>query len=558
MKRTRDCIKKETPMNRRNHNTAALAAVLLLSAFSARSVNAASPPALIPAPQKLVMRDGSFELTRPVTIVAETDAEREAGTLAEELHSLLNSDPIAVAKPTEPGAIRLEIDPSLAAALGREGYRLTVTAGGVQIRAADEAGLFYGGTTLCQLLDTNGDSPSHPAATPATPLSIPCLEIEDAPRFAWRGLLLDPARHFLPVEFVKKFIRTMSLYKFNSLQLHLTDDQGWRLQIKKYPELTQIGSVRRESPKKGDRTQGDGTPHGPYFYTQEEIRDLVAFAAKRHVDLLPEIEMPGHFLAALSAYPQFSCRGVPIQVRTRWGIEPDILCAGNDDAIEFVKDILAEVCDLFPGRFVHIGGDEAPRDRWKECPRCQARIRSQGLKNEAQLQTWMNQQVEKFLEGRGRRMIGWDEILEGGLTPRAAVMSWRGMDGGKAAAQAGHDVVMSPTSHCYFDYAQARGPDEPEAIGGFVPLEAVYSFEPVPPSLPDSQRKHILGAQANLWGEYFWSGSDVEYFAFPRAIALSEVVWSPADRRDFSEFRSRLQRHALTLQRLGVRFRPID
>lgn len=545
-------------MNWRDRNPAALAAVLLLLAVSARGARAASPPALIPAPEKLVMRDGSFELTRPVTIVAETDAEREAGTLAEELRSALDSDPIAVAKPPEPGTIRLEIDPSLAAALGREGYRLAVTTQEVQIRAAGETGLFYGGVTLCQLLTANGDASSQPADPATARRSIPCLEIEDAPRFAWRGLLLDPARHFLPVEFVKKFIRTMSLYKFNSLQLHLTDDQGWRLQIKKYPELTRIGSVRRESPKKGDRTQGDGTPYGPYFYTQEEIRELVAFAAKRHVELLPEIEMPGHFLAALSAYPQFSCRGVPLQVRTRWGIEPDILCAGNDEAIDFVKDILAEVCDLFPSRFVHIGGDEAPRDRWKECPRCQSRIRSQGLKNEAQLQTWMNQQIEKFLDTRGRRMIGWDEILEGGLTPRAAVMSWRGMEGGKAAAQAGHDVVMSPTSHCYFDYAQARGPDEPEAIGGFVPLTTVYALDPVPPSLTESQRSHILGAQANLWGEYFSSGSDVEYFAFPRAIALSEVVWSPADRRDFNEFRSRLQRHAPLLKKLGVRFRPID
>jgi hexosaminidase len=322
--------------------------------------------------------------------------------------------------------------------------------------------------------------------------------------------LLDPARHFLTPESVKKLVDAMALHKLNTLQLHLTDDQGWRVEIKKYPRLTQIGSVRQESPRKGDRKQGDGTSYGPFFYTQEQIRDLVAYAQARHVTLMPEIEMPGHFLAALAAYPEYSCRGGPFAVRTRWGIEPDILCPGNDAAVAFATDILSEVVKLFPSRFIHIGGDESPRDRWKTCAKCQARMKKEGLTKEAQLQTWLNHRVEKFLVSRGRRMVGWDEILEGGLTPGAVVMSWRGIKGGIAAAESGHDVVMSPTSHCYFDYAQSRAAGEPECIGGFLPLEKVYEFEPVPPTLVDEdKRRHILGAQGNLWGEYFWTPQDV-------------------------------------------------
>ncbi|MBM3891905.1 MAG: beta-N-acetylhexosaminidase, partial [Verrucomicrobia bacterium] len=457
------------------------------------------------------------------------------------------------------GSIELALDSSLKPMLGSEGYRLSVSASGVRIRAASKAGLFYGGITLCQLLPPLVFGAQRVQTVPQPDQwTMPCAEIEDRPRFAWRGLLLDPARHFLPLEFIKKFVDVMALHKLNTLQLHLTDDQGWRVEIKKYPRLTQIGSVRQESPRKGDRKQGDGTPYGPFFYTREQIRDLVAYARARHVTLVPEIEMPGHLLAALAAYPEYSCRGGPLTVRTRWGIEPDILCPGNDAAIAFATDILGEVMKLFPGRFIHIGGDEAPRDRWKSCPKCQARMKAEGLTREAQLQTWLNHRLEKFLASKGRRMIGWDEILEGGLTPQAAVMSWRGTKGGIAAAEAGHDVVMSPTSHCYFDYAQARGPSEPECIGGFIPLEKVYEFEPVPTTLTEAKRRHILGAQGNLWGEYFWTPQDVEYFAFPRAAALAEVVWSPAQSRNLDDFLARLQRHLKRLDQMGVNYRKPD
>ncbi|MCY3023505.1 MAG: beta-N-acetylhexosaminidase, partial [Planctomycetota bacterium] len=476
-------------------------------------------------------------------------------------------------RPTD--SIVLELDRALEPKVGAEGYLLSVTPARVVIRAAADAGLFYGGVTLRQLLPPWVCSASKVTAVsvavpdsipgdtrrlPPQPVSwtAPCVEIEDAPRFAWRGLLLDVARHYMPPEFIRKLVDVMALHKLNVLQLHLTDDQGWRLEIRKYPRLTEVGSVRKESPKHGDRNRGDGTPYGPFFYTQEQMRGLVAYAQARHVTLVPEIEMPGHVLGALMAYPELSCRGGPFQVRTRWGVEPDILCAGNDKAIAFAQDVLGEVIALFPCRFIHIGGDEAPRDRWKACPKCQARLKAAGLKNEAQLQTWFNQRIEEFLTGKGRRMIGWDEILEGGLTPGAAVMSWRGMDGGITAAKAGHDVVMAPTSHCYFDYAQAHGPGEPECIGGYLPLRTVYAFEPVPAALPETDRRHILGPQATLWSEYLWTPQDVEYFAFPRASALAEVAWSPVKGRDFSEFRGRLEALVKRLELLGVQCRRLD
>jgi hexosaminidase len=395
------------------------------------------------------------------------------------------------------------------------------------------------------------------AEAPAGGWSVRAVEIVDTPRFAWRGLLVDPARHFLPLEFLKKLVDVMALHKLNTLQLHLTDDQGWRLEIKKYPRLTEVGSRRKESPRRGDRNAGDGTPYGPFFYTQAQMRELVAYAQARHITILPEIEMPGHFQAALAAYPEFSCTGGPFEGRTRWGVHSDILCAGNDAAVAFAQDVLDEVIAVFPSRFIHIGGDEAPRERWKVCLKCQARITAEGLKSEAQLQTWFNRRIEQFLFSKGRRLIGWDEILEGGLTPGAAVMSWRGMEGGIVAAEAGHDVVMSPTSHCYFDYAQAEGPGEPECIGGFIPLATVYGFEPLPSRLPSEKQRHLLGAQGNVWGEFLWTPKDVEYFAFPRAAALAEVVWSPVKERDSADFLRRLQHHLKRLDQLSVNYRKL-
>lgn len=512
-------------------------------------------PALVPAPAQLQLKDGSFILDARTVIVAAPDTQDEARELAAALRSSTGFELPVVGKAEADACLALQLKPDLATTLGTEGYLLRVTSDRVVLTAATPAGLFYAGVTLRQLLPPQIFSST---AVKAVAWAVPCLEIQDVPLFPWRGLLLDPARHFWPPEFVKKMIDLMALHKLNTLQLHLTDDQGWRLEIRRYPGLTEIGSLRKESPLKGNRRVGDGKPYGPFFYTQAQIRELVAYARKRHVTLVPEIEMPGHFLAALAAYPQYSCRGGPFAVRTQWGIEPDILCVGNDEALTFVENILAEVTELFPDRFIHIGGDEAPRLRWKTCPKCQARLKAAGFKSEAQLQTWFNHRVETYLKAQGRRMIGWDEILEGGLTPGAAVMSWRGIKGGIEAAEAGHDVVMSPTTHCYFDYAQSRGAGEPENIGGHLPLKTVYLFEPVPGKLAADRRPHILGAQGNLWAEYLWTPRDVEYMAFPRAAALAEVTWSPVEKKDFGAFVRRLEVHLRRLDQWGVRYRPLD
>lgn len=514
------------------------------------------PLSLVPQPQSVTLRTGSFHFSRSTRLVAVGAAASEAAFLAEALGPAFGHRPAVVSR-ARAGDVEFQLAPG-EAEFGAEGYRLTVEPQRVIVRAATPAGLFYGGVTLRQLLPVEVFGRQRSATLAAGGAFLPCLDIRDAPRFPWRGLLLDVARHYQPPAFIERFIDLMALHKLNTLQLHLTDDQGWRLEIRKYPRLTRIGSVRAESPRRGDREHGDGTPYGPYFYTRVQIRALVAYAARRHVTLVPEIEMPGHFLAALTAYPEFSCTGGPFRVRTRWGVEPDILCVGNDAAVRLATDILGEVCDLFPGRFIHIGGDEAPRDRWKTCPKCQARMRAEGLTREAQLQTWLNRRLEQFLAGRGRRLIGWDEILEGGLTPGAAVMSWRGTEGGLAAARAGHDVVMSPTTHCYFDYAQARGPAEPEAIGGFVPLSTVYAFEPMPAGLEPDRRPHLLGAQGNVWTEYLATPAEVEYFTYPRAVALAEVVWSPAGGRTFEAFQARLAAQLRRLDRQDVRYRRLD
>lgn len=535
-------------------------AFLTATCFTLAAAEPGPPPrALIPQPTQLQWRTGAFALRADTPIVAHASLRAHALQLTDSLRLAAG---LALALTDTDGgraALVLELDPTLEPRLGKEGYFLSVTPDRVRLRAAGEAGLFYAGITLRQLLPARPTPGPSDAGSDANPgLSLPAVEVEDHPRFAWRGLLLDPARHFLPVEFVKRFIDLMALHKLNTLQLHLTDDQGWRLEIRRYPRLTSVGSVRPESPKRGDRNAGDGTPYGPFFYTQAQVRELVAYAAARHVTLVPEIEMPGHFRAALAAYPEFSCTGGPFQVRTRWGIEPDILCAGNDRALEFVEAILTEVIELFPGAFIHTGGDEAPKDRWKQCPKCQARIRALGLKDEAELQSHFTARLSRFLADRGRRLIGWDEILEGGLAPGAAVMSWRGWEGGIAAANLGHDVVMSPTTHCYFDYAQAQGPGEPEAIGGFIPLEKVYAFDPIPRAVDGARARHILGAQGNIWGEYLFEPRDVEYFAFPRAIALAEILWTRPEPPDYADFLRRLAVHLERLDTLHVHYRRLD
>ncbi|MCE5217737.1 beta-N-acetylhexosaminidase [bacterium] len=517
-------------------------------------------PAVIPQPQQIAIGPGGF-VFGPDTIIAYHPQIEGSETVAQYLQAVLSPAtgfelPIKRIQGMRrlPTKAVVMLPGGTQEALGDEGYQMKVDTRRVLIEAQTAAGLFYGTQTLRQLLP-----PEVFANTKQTgpEWMVPASRIVDKPSYAWRGLMLDVGRHYMPVEFVKKTIDLLALHKMNVLHWHLTEDQGWRLEIKKYPRLTEVGSVRRESPVKGNRKEGDGTPYGPFFYTQEEVREIVAYAAERHVTVVPEIEMPGHALGALVAYPELSCTGGPFEVRTRWGIEDDIYCAGKEEVFQFVEDVLTEVLDLFPSTFIHIGGDEAPKARWKECPRCQARMKAEGLKDEHELQSYFIRRIDKFLTEKGRRLIGWDEILEGGLASGAAVMSWRGIGGGVAAANAGHDVVMTPTTHCYLDYAQARGSDEPEAIGGYLPLSVVYSYEPTPSQLSPAQHQYVVGVQGNLWTEYMHTPEEVEYFGFPRACALAEIGWTPSQLKDYASFRERLVTHLKRLDQMQVNYRRL-
>ncbi|MDH3427979.1 MAG: family 20 glycosylhydrolase, partial [Gemmatimonadota bacterium] len=429
-----------------------------------------------------------------------------------------------------------------------EGYRLDASGGRVLIEGESPAGAFYGLQTLRQIL----------SADAAGRVRVASVHVEDAPRFPYRGMHLDVGRHFFPVAFVKRYIDLLARYKMNRFHWHLTEDQGWRIQIDAYPKLTSIGSCRAETivERNFDPYVGDGQPYCGY-YTKDEIRDVVAYAGERFVTVVPEIEMPGHSLAALAAYPEFSCAGGPFEVGTRWGVYEDIYCP-SEATFEFLEGVLGEVLEMFPGEYVHIGGDEAPKSTWEASPLAQEIIRSEGLADEHELQSYFIRRVETFLGGRGRKLIGWDEILEGGLAPEATVMSWRGTAGGIAAARLGHDVIMTPTSHMYFDFYQGNPDYEPLAIGGFLPLERVYAFEPVPDALSEAQAVHVLGGQANVWTEYMKTPDHVEYMAYPRGLALAEVLWSPRDARDWDSFARRLPRELRHLDRLGVNYRLPD
>jgi hexosaminidase len=425
-------------------------------------------------------------------------------------------------------------------------YKLESNPQYIEINAGDRAGLFYGIMTLIQLF------PADPAGR-----TIPGVFIHDFPRFSWRGMHLDCSRHFFTTEEIKKYLDYMALYKMNVFHWHLTDDQGWRPEIKKYPLLTQISSQRKETliGRPSSHNCFDGKPYGG-FYTQEEMKDIVAYAAKRHITVVPEIEMPGHSLAVLAAYPGLSCTGGPFETGTYWGVFDDVFCAGNEETFRFLEDILTEICDIFPGQYIHIGGDECPKHRWKECSRCQQRMKEENLKDEHELQSYFIQRIEKFLNTKGKQIIGWDEILEGGLAPNAAVMSWRGTQGGIEAARMKHYVVMTPGNPCYFDHYQHSDKEkEPLAIGGYNPLDAVYSYEPVPQELNAEESAFILGAQGNMWTEYMPVFSHVEYMALPRMAALSEVLWSPAAGKNYGNFLERLRIQILQLEKKGVNYR---
>jgi len=510
-----------------------------------------APLPLVPQPERVTRLTGSFALTASASIHLSDPENAELRALGEEARQLVKDETgldLHIAEgavDSTGGAItlrRTREDTTTGS------YRLTVDPAGVSVSAATPAGIFYGLQTLRQLLPAETDAGSSTR-------SVPAVEIVDRPRFPYRGMHLDVGRHFFPASFIKQYIDLMAMYKMNTFHWHLTEDQGWRIEIKRYPRLTEVGAWRRETmlEKNFDPYVGDGKPYGG-FYTQDEIHDIVAYAQRRYVTIIPEVELPGHSTAALAAYPELACTEGPFEVGTRWGVYEDVYCP-KEETFEFLENVLDEVIALFPGQYIHIGGDEAPKTRWQESTFAQEVIRREGLADESELQSWFIRRIERFLSSRGRRLIGWDEILEGGLAPDATVMSWRGMTGGVEAARAGHDVIMTPTSHVYFDYYQGDPAHEPLAIGGYIPLQKVYSFEPVPDELTSEEARHVLGAQGNVWTEYITTPEQVEYMVLPRMIALAEVVWSPRAARDWTSFLLRLTPQFPRLDRSGVRYR---
>ena len=513
---------------------------------------------VVPKPVSIEHRTGFFVITPSTRIIAENDASAEASKLIDVLAPAMGFRlQQAIASQPHDNAIRLELSEELYH-LGDEGYELNVSAEQVAISARRPAGLFHGIQTLLQLLPPTIFSKT---LVENVAWNVPCLKSVDYPRFQWRGLLVDPARHFIPKGDLLRFIDSMALHKFNSLQIHLTDDQGWRIEIKKYPRLTQIGAWRDETivgHLRGKPRCYDGKRHGG-FYTHEDIRHIVRYATARHIRIVPEIEMPGHARSAISSYPYlgvFPDKQKNLKPWTHWGVSGDIF-APRSQTVVFLQDVLLEVMELFPGRYIHIGGDEAIKGQWEASEEVQSLVRDKGMKDESELQAWFVRQMDTFITEHGRRLVGWDEILQGGLAPGATVMSWRGEQGGIAAASAGHDVVMTPTSHTYFDYYQGAHDKEPLAIGGNLPLAKVYSFEPVPDAVAPENTRHILGVQGQLWGEYISTASHREYMAYPRATALAEVAWSPKT-KDYDDFLSRLKPHLDRLESMGVNYREPD
>lgn len=511
---------------------------------------------LIPYPAEVKQFDDFFTLTAQTKIILSQEAaEKEAARLNAILKSTFGFELKTVPNiPSEGNYIVFLLPDEIDLKDKSEAYDLAVNANQIQLSAKTTQGLFYAVQTLLQLF------PLEKTAE----LSLPCVQIKDAPRYQWRGMHLDCSRHFFTKEEVKKYIDYLAMYKFNVFHWHLTDDQGWRIEIKKYPLLTEIGSKRKETiigkpqwdkngqPSKDDKY--DGKPYSGY-YTQEDIKEIVAYASSKYINIVPEIEMPGHSMAALAAYPQFSCTGGPFETLTKWGVSDDVYCAGKDETFLFIQDILSEVIPLFPFEYIHIGGDECPKERWKSCEKCKKRIADEKLKDEHELQSYFITRIEKYINAKGKKIIGWDEILEGGLAPNAAVMSWRGIEGGIAAAKQKHNVVMSPGKPCYFDHYQSKDKEkEPLAIGGYNPIDSVYSYNPTPRKLTKEEAVYIMGAQANVWTEYITTFSQVEYMAMPRMAALSEALWLSPDKKDFKKFIERLKLHSKVLDKMGVNY----
>ena len=496
---------------------------------------------LVPYPQNVEITCGSFDV-EDADVRYYKGADEKLVALAERFASQLDivageDHKVKVGK--KAGSINLILDKSLA----EEAYELNVGRISVNIKASSLRGFNWGIQTLKQLMPVQVYGKVE---APDVDWIVPCCNISDAPRFGYRGLLIDEGRHFFGMDAIKDVLDVMEIHKLNTLHWHLTEDQGWRIEIKKYPLLTEIGSIRKETLVGHLRRSNeyDGTPYGEgMWYSQEQIREIVEYAAARGIEIVPEIDLPGHMTAALAAYPHLGCTGGPYEVFTKWGVTDDVLCIGKETTMEFVKDVLAEVCDLFPSEYIHIGGDECPKVRWAKCPHCQNKIKELGIKGNEKhsaehfLQSYVTAEAEKYLNSRGRRLIGWDEILEGEIAPDAIVMSWRGTKGGEAAVKLGHDVIMTPYHYLYIDYYQSKDQaSEPLAIGGYVPVEKCYSFEQFTDEMTPEQREHIIGVQANLWTEYIGTQDYLEYMLLPRLAAVSEVQWCAPENKIWERF----------------------
>ena len=525
---------------------------IIISTILSCSKHKANDIAIIPEPQNLSIGRSTFTLDDKMTIFWGVNdvLKPQALYLSDLIDKTLDFE-LKLAEGDENITSRMIILQlnKIADARGDEGYTLDIGRKSVLITANTTKGIFYGIQTLYQMLISGKTVMENGRRF----IILPIVSIEDMPRFKYRGMHLDVCRHMFPVEFIKKYIDLLAFYKFNTFHWHLTEDQGWRIEIKKYPKLNEIGSWRKETlVGHGGKTPFtyDGVPYGGY-YTQNEVKEIVAYAQERMITVIPEIEMPGHSLAALASYPELGCTGGPYEVATKWGVFEDIYCT-KEETFDFLENVLVEIIELFPSEYIHIGGDEAPKTRWMECVTCQNTINREGLKDEKELQSYFIQRMEKFLNKYDKNIIGWDEILEGGLAPNATVMSWRGTEGGIEAAKMNHDAVMTPGSHCYFDHYQANPKSEPLAIGGYTTLEKVYSYDPIPLDLSEIDSEHILGAQGNVWTEYMISPEHVEYMILPRMAALSEVVWT--GNKDWVYFQKRITDHFKIYEILGYNY----
>jgi hexosaminidase len=528
---------------------------LLSSCKEEIELNKDSDYAIIPQPESIIKGKCRFEITNSTTI--RVFPLTEETKLAADFLSNLLANPtgyefnITESDKVSSNCMTFLIDDSVK---NEEGYVLYITPKHVLVKARTAAGLFYAVQSIRQMLPVEVEKAE---ILNDIKLSLPACKIEDAPRFVYRGMHLDVSRHFFPVEYIKRYIDMIALHKMNTFHWHLTDDQGWRIEIKKYPKLTEVGAFRAQTVKSfrtGEQPSDfNGKRYGG-FYTQEDVRDIVSYAKSRFVTIIPEIEMPGHALAALASYPEYSCTGGPFKVAEKWGIFEDVYCAGNDSVFTFLEDVLSEVVDLFPGKYIHIGGDECPKVRWKKCPKCQKRIKERGLENELELQSYFITRIEKFLLSKGRNIIGWDEILGGGIAPNATIMSWRGEEGGIAASAQKHNVIMTPNLFTYYNYYQTDPKGEPQAAGRILSLEKAYSYDPMPKDISEEQKKYIIGTQGCLWTEFFPTAELMEYMVYPRMFAMSEVGWTLKEYKDFDNFVTRLEKNRNRYDMIGINY----